>query len=351
MLRFECDYLEGCLPEILDCLQETNLLQTPGYGRDDICEQARNTIRRMCNAPDADVHFLVGGTQTNATVISSILRQYQGVVCAATGHINVHETGTIEHGGHKVLALRCPDSDGKINAEAVQECLQEHFENGGREHCVQPGMLYISMSTELGTIYSRQELLSLKNVCSRWGIPMFVDGARLGYALACWECDVTLSDLAAIADVFYIGGTKQGALFGEAVVICNDALKKDFRYCIKQGGGMLAKGRLLGLQFQTLLQGEHFEDTLYYRSAARADALAGKIKDALEAAGCSFLVNSPTNQLFPIFTVSQYEKLSEQFGMDFWCKVDCEHVAVRICTSWATTPRQADALIGALKAM
>lgn len=351
MLRFECDYLEGCLPEILGRLQETNLLQTPGYGRDDICEQARNTIKRLCNASGADVHFLVGGTQTNATVISSVLRQYQGVMCAETGHINVHETGAIEHGGHKVLSLQCPDGSGKISAEAVQEYLQRHFAENGREHCVQPGMLYISMSTELGTIYSKQELLSLKDVCSRWDIPMFVDGARLGYALACGNCDVTLSDLAAIADVFYIGGTKQGALFGEAVVICNDALKKDFRYCIKQGGGMLAKGRLLGLQFQTLLEGERFEDTLYFRSAAKADALARQIRDALVQAGCSFLVDSPTNQLFPIFTTAQYEKLSSDFGMDFWCKVDDGHVAVRICTSWATTPRQADTLVRALRAL
>lgn len=342
MILFYSDYLEGGHPEILRRLQDTNMCQTPGYGVDDFCEKARATIKKLCDAPDADVHFLVGGTQTNATVISSVLRPYQGVLCADTGHVNVHETGAIEHGGHKVLPL--PSEDGKVSAATVRRALEDHFSDGSSEHIVQPGMLYISYPTELGTLYTKQELLGIKSVCSEWGIPLFVDGARLGYGLTSDACDITLPELTSIADVFYIGGTKQGALFGEAVVIRRESLKKDFRYLIKQGGGMLAKGRLLGIQFETLLGGG-----LYFDIARNANIQAARIRDAFKANGCDFLVDSPTNQQFPILTEEMAERLSADFGFETWRKMDDGRVAVRFCTSWATTPEMVDALVAAVK--
>ncbi len=341
MIQFQCDYSEGAHPRILERLVETNLEQTAGYGEDGYCQKAAEVIRNICGTPDADVHFLVGGTQTNATVISSVLRPYQGVLCAETGHINVHETGAVEHGGHKVIAL--PSEKGKVSADDVRNVLTAHLEEDGPEHTVQPGMLYISFSTELGTIYSLQELESLAEVCCEFGIPLFVDGARMGYGLASEGCDVTIKDIARIADVFYIGGTKQGALFGEAVVITNDFLKKDFRYSIKQNGGMLAKGRLLGIQFLTL-----FEDGLYFSLSEHAVGLALKLRDALIGKGYDFLVESPGNQQFPILDNELVKALSSEFGFSVWKKVDEKHTAVRFCTSWATTPEAVDKLIEAL---
>lgn len=341
MYLFYSDYLEGCHPEILKKLSETNLEQTPGYGVDDYCEAARNTIKNACSAPDADVHFLVGGTQTNATVISSILRPFQGVLCADTGHINVHETGAIEHSGHKVLPM--PAKDGKITAAQVREAMEAHYNDPSPEHMVQPAMLYISYPTELGTLYSKQELTEIKQACSDWEIPLYIDGARLGYGLESEDADLLLKDIAAIADLFYIGGTKVGALFGEALVICNEGLKKDFRYIIKTNGGLLAKGRLLGIQFSTL-----FRDGLYFKIARNADRLAGKIVDAFRNSGHKFLVENRTNQIFPILEVEDYDKLSKEFGFEFWEKVDDEHIAVRFCTSWATTEEQVDALVAAI---
>ena len=221
-IQFQCDYNEGCAPQILQRLVETNLEQNIGYGEDPHCEHARKLIREACQAPQADVHFLVGGTQANATIISSILRPYQGVIAATTGHIAVHETGAIEHGGHKVLTL--PATNGKISAEQIQHCLLCHYHDDGPEHAVQPGMVYISYPTEYGTLYSKQELTEIHKVCQQYQIPLFVDGARMGYGLASKESDITLPELAKLADVFYLGGTKQGALFGEAVVITNPAL-------------------------------------------------------------------------------------------------------------------------------
>lgn len=341
MILFYSDYLEGCHPEILQSLQDTNYCQTPGYGVDDYCEEARNIIREICKTPDVDVHFLVGGTQTNATVISSVLRPYQGVLCADTGHINAHETGAIEHSGHKVLPLL--SVDGKVAAPAVDAALESHYSDESQEHIVQPAMLYISQPTEPGTIYSLGEMQALKDVCAKWNIPLFVDGARLGYGLTSDACDMTIADLAHIADVFYIGGTKQGALFGEAVVITNDSLKKDFRYNIKQGGGMLAKGRLLGLQFSTLLR-----HGLYFDIARNANVQARRIREAFEAIGCKFLVDSPTNQQFPILTRELADRLAPQFGFELWRHIDENHIAVRFCTSWATTPSQVDALVEAV---
>ena len=344
MIKFDCDYLEGCHPAILDLLAKTNLEQTDGYGCDKYCENARRLILKACgftgkhgkNVPE--IHFLVGGTQTNTTVIASILRPYQGVICAETGHINVHETGAIESTGHKVLAL--PSKEGKLSAEQIEKCYSKHANDCNYEHIVQPGMVYISFPTENGTIYSKKELSDISRVCRKCGLPLFIDGARLGYGLAAGGNDLTLPDIASLCDVFYIGGTKIGALFGEAVVITNSLFKKDFRNMIKQRGGMLAKGRLLGIQFTAL-----FSDGLYFRLARHAVDAAEKIKAALEAKGVKFLFNSPTNQIFPIFSDETYEKLSKDFSFAFWEKTDSFHTAVRICTSWATKDKDVDKLI------
>lgn len=341
MIQFQCDYNEGCHPKILERLMETNFEQTVGYGNDPHCANARKLIREICEAPNADVHFLVGGTQTNATIISSILKPYQCVICADTGHINVHETGAIEHGGHKCFAL--PGKDGLITASQIEKVLKTHFEDDEPEHCVQPGLVYISFSSEYGTIYSSTELQLISEVCHSYGIPLMIDGARMGYALMSEDCDITLPELAQLADVFYLGGTKQGALFGEAVVIMNDNLKKDFRYNIKQGGGMLAKGRLLGIQFETL-----FTDNLYFDIARHADHEAMRIKKALQENGYPFLIESPTNQQFPILPNDLIEELSKDFLFSAWEKVDEDHTCIRICTSWATKSENVDKLIAML---
>ena len=344
---FTSDYCEGALPRIMQRLQETNMVQTVGYGEDEYCALARELIRSACGRPDADVHFLVGGTQTNATVISSILKPYQGVLCAASGHINVHETGAVEHGGHKILAL--PSPDGKITAEQIDEAVNGHFSDANHEHMVMPGMVYISFSTESGTIYSRDELTAISEVCRGHNIPLFVDGARLGYGMAASELiegdnALTLKDFAQLADVFYIGGTKQGALFGEAVVITSDALKADFRYCIKQGGGMLAKGRLLGVQFAAL-----FEDGLYLDASRGAVRQAARIRKALEDKHFDFLVDSPTNQVFPILTEEQMAVLDKDFGFEVWQKLPDGRTGVRFCTSWATPDANVDLLVSAIE--
>ena len=343
---FTSDYCEGALPRIIKRLQETNMVQTVGYGEDEFCAQARGLIRSACGRPDADVHFLVGGTQTNATVISSILRPYQGVLCAETGHINVHETGAVEHGGHKILAL--PSPDGIITAKQIGDALDDHFSDANHEHMVMPGMVYISFSTESGTIYSRSELEAISEVCHSFEIPLFVDGARLGYGMAASELvygddALTLKDFARLADVFYIGGTKQGALFGEAVVITNEALKENFRYCIKQGGGMLAKGRLLGVQFAAL-----FEDDLYMDASRRAVRQAARIRHAFMAKHIGFLVDSPTNQVFPILTEAQVDFFDKDFGFEIWKKLPDGRIAVRFCTSWATTDANVGLLLNAI---
>ena len=341
MIQFQCDYNEGAHPRILERIMQTNYEQTVGYGEDHYCDMARKLICKACGKPDADVHFLVGGTQANATVISSILRPHQGVLCVRSGHINVHETGAIEHSGHKVLAL--DGADGLLSAESVRLAVLEHLAEDGPEHTVQPGMVYISFSSEVGTVYSLDQLEALSSVCREYGLPLFIDGARMGYGLASEGCDVTLEDIARLADVFYIGGTKQGALFGEAVVITNDALKKDFRYMIKLNGGMLAKGRLLGIQFLTL-----FEDGLYMELAHHAVKQAMRIRDAFAAKGYDFLVTSPSNQQFPILPNDVMERLSVDFMFSVWKKIDDNHTAVRFCTSWATKHESVDLLISAI---
>lgn len=341
MYQFQCDYNQGAHPRIMERLLETNLEQTVGYGEDHYCAAAREAISTAIGRTDVDVHFLVGGTQANATVISSILRPYQGVLCATTGHINVHETGAIEHGGHKVLAVNA--KDGLLEAEQIRKAMELHYAEDGPEHTVQPGMVYISFSSELGTVYTLQQLREISSACREYGLPLFIDGARMGYGLASEGCDVTLQDIAELADVFYLGGTKQGALFGEAVVIVNDALKKDFRYFIKQNGGMLAKGRLLGLQFLTL-----FEDGLYFRISQHAVRQALRIRDAFESKGFEMLVHSPSNQQFPILDNDTMSRLAENFLFSVWQKIDESHTAVRFCTSWATDEKAVDSLINAI---
>lgn len=342
MIRFNCDYLEGAHPRILEKLAETNFVQTPGYGEDEYCERAREIIKEKCGAPDAYVQFLVGGTQTNLTVIASVLRPYQGVISAETGHINVHETGAIESTGHKVLAL--PSENGKITAAQVQEYYDAHWADESHEHIVQPGMVYISHPTENGTLYTKEELKALYETCQKLGLPVFLDGARLGYGLMSEGTDVTLKDVAAYTDVFYIGGTKVGALFGEAVVITNPALTKDFRYMIKQRGGMLAKGRLLGIQFSTLL-----EDGLYEEIAGKAVKQAMRLKEAFLEKGFPLLYDSYTNQQYPIMSNCQLEQLREKYSFEMWTKLDEEYSAVRFCTSWATRDEDVDALIADLE--
>ena len=282
MLRFECDYGEGAAPAVLDLLQQTNFDQTPGYGEDEYCAKAAAQIRSLCDAPDADVHFFVGATQANLTVIAAALKPWQGVLCADSGHIHVHETGAVEATGHKCLAL--PGKNGKITARQVRKAVEEHRANASHEHEVQPGMVYISFPTEGGTLYSKAELTALYQVCQKCGLPLFIDGARMGYGLTCDDCDLTLPELARLCDVFYIGGNKVGALFGEAVVIMNPALKRDFRFMMKQRGGMLAKGRLLGLQFDTL-----FTDDLYFKISRHANVMAKKIHAIFEDCGYKFL--------------------------------------------------------------
>lgn len=340
MTQFGCDYLSGCHPAILDALVATNLEQTAGYGLDPYCEAARARIRAAVGSEAADVHFLVGGTQTNATVITSILRPWQGVIAADSGHIAVHETGAIEAGGHKVLTL--PAADGKLDAAQLRDFMERYWlASGVKEHIVQPGMVYLSQPTELGTVYSRAELAALAQTCRHYRLPLFVDGARLGYALAPEVSDLTLPDLAALCDVFYIGGTKCGALFGEAVVIMNDAYKANFRAMMKRGGGLLAKGRLLGIQFDAL-----FRDGLYQRICATAVTYAREIRAAFAAKGVAFFGASTTNQQFPILAREAAEYFQREFGFSYW-EAHGEQEVLRYCTSWATTAEDVRALVDA----
>lgn len=329
MIRFQCDYSEGAHPSILKKLTETNLEQTSGYGEDPYCSKAAALIREKCGRQDIDVHFLVGGTQTNLTVLAAALRSHQGVITTDSGHINTHESGAIEATGHKVLAL--PGTDGKLTAEQIQDACDRHFGDATHEHMVQPKLVYLSFPTEVGTIYSRTELAAISETCRKNRLFLYVDGARMGYGLCAEGNDLSLPDFAQLCDAFYIGGTKIGALFGEALVLCNGALKEDFRYLIKQKGGLLAKGRLLGLQFLAL-----FENDLYFELANHANKMAALIREACVKKGYTFLTPSPTNQQFPIMPDSALKKLGERYEYSFWQKIDDRHSAVRFCTSWAT---------------
>ena len=340
MIRFDSDYTEGCHPRVLDALVRTNMEQTPGYGLDGHCERARALIRSACAAPEADVHFLIGGTQTNATVIAAALRPWQGVLSPDTGHINCHETGAIEAGGHKVLTL--PHDNGKITAEQLRRAIDALRADGNYEHIVQPGMVYISQPTEYGTLYTKAELEAISAVCRERDLPLMLDGARLAYALAADET-LTLADYARCCDVFTVGGTKCGLLFGEAVVITRQSLKPDFRNIIKQRGGMLAKGRLLGVQFETM-----FEDGLYLECGRRGVDEARRIRGALLARGLDLAFDSPTNQLFVLLTPAQRDQLQRDFAIGCWDTTGGERDAYRLCTSWATKPEAVDELLTAI---
>lgn len=342
MIYFNNDYAEGCHPEVLRRLTETNLVQTPGYGTDEYCAAAADKIRALCGNDSLAVHFLVGGTQANLTVIDAALRPHQGALCAVSGHIHVHETGAVEATGHKVLAL--PSDDGKITAHQIRDAVLTHRADDAFEHTVQPKLVYISNPTELGTLYSLAELEAISAACHESGLYLFLDGARLGYGLTARDNDVTMAELARLCDVFYIGGTKVGALFGEAVVISNPVIAEDFRYLIKQHGGMLAKGRLLGVQFDAL-----FTEDLYFRIARHANDLADKLRGTLAEMGCSLLIPGTTNQVFPILPDALLEALSKEFSFTEQQRVDEFHRAVRFCTSWATTEENMDKLCAALK--
>lgn len=329
MIRFNCDYSEGAHPGILEKLTLTNLEQLPGYGQDIYCRQAANLIKSLCNTPEADVHFLAGGTQTNLTVIAACLRPYQGVISADSGHINVHETGAIEATGHRVITAA--EKDGKITAEQISRCCKEHWQDDNPEFAPQPKLVYISFPTEYGTLYSKEELSAIRRACDENNLYLFMDGARLGYGLEAPGNDLTLADIAACCDVFYIGGTKVGALLGEAVVIVNPKLQKDFRYFMKQKGAMLAKGRILGLQFLAL-----FENGLYFKLAKHADDMAQIIRRACADAGYTFLYDSPTNQQFPVMPNDIVKRLEEDYAFAHIKRLDRSRTAIRICTSWAT---------------
>ena len=344
MIYFNSDYLEGAHSAIMERMMETNMMQTVGYSCDEICDSARAKVRAACNAPDADVHFLVGGTQTNTTVIAALLRPWQGVVSAVSGHINCHETGAIESTGHKVIAL--PTPDGKLTAKQVKDYVEWQKNDESEEHIVQPGMVYISHPTETGMLYSKAELTEIFHTCREYGLPLYIDGARLGYGLTADGTDLTLPEIAQLCDVFYIGGTKVGALFGEAVVIMNEKYKKDFRFMIKQRGGMLAKGRLLGIQFDTL-----FTDDLYTKIARNANDMAYQIRDIFVSNGYPLLFDSPTNQQYPIISDEELAILGKDFGYEYWERVDETHSGVRFCGSWATTQEQVDALREAVNAL
>lgn len=343
MIRFGSDYQEGAHPRILKRLAEVNFEQSPGYGEDGFCAEARRLIREKCAVPEADVQFLVGGTQTNFTLLAAALRPHQGVIAADSGHIAVHETGAVEACGHKVIEL--PAVNGKLAAGQVSEYCRRHFADDSHEHMVMPGAVYISNPTELGTLYTRGELNALRGVCDHWNLMLYLDGARLGCGLASPENELDLPFLASVCDAFSIGGTKQGALFGEALVLLRDDLKRDFRYILKQRGGMLAKGWLLGLQFAELMR-----DGLYEELSDHAIHLAMRIRRALREANVSFLVDSPTNQQFPIFTDEQVRRLSAKYAFSDIRPLDDGRTAVRICTSWATRPEDVDQLIDDIRA-
>ena len=344
MLLFHNDYNEMCHPAVMQYMMNCQNSQFDGYGMDECCNRAADKIRTLCKKQDAAVHFLVGGTQTNLTVIAAALRPHQAAIGAVSAHINVHETGAIEATGHKVIGL--PSEDGKITAQQVETLVIEHRQDAAFEHVAQPKLVYISDSTELGTIYSLAELEAISAVCRKYGLYLFVDGARLGYALAAADNDVTLADLARLCDVFYIGGTKVGAMIGEAVVISNSVIAEDFRYIVKQRGAMLAKGWLLGLQFDALMT-----DDLYMNISAHADALADRIRATLKELGYQLYVGGTTNQIFPVLPDVLLERLAEKFTFSEQVRVNDTHRVVRFCTSWATKPEAVDALCRELVAL
>ena len=343
MIYFRNDYSEGAHPKVLQALVETNLVSTPGYGCDEYCACARELLRERFACPNADVHFLVGGTQTNLTAAAAFLRPWEAIIAADTGHIAVHETGAIEATGHKVYVV--PGVDGKLTSDAIRTAVRDH-QTGTEEHMVLPRMVYVSDSTELGTIYTRTELQALSDTCRELGLYLYLDGARMAMALTAQGNDLVPEDFAQLCDAFYLGGTKNALLFGEALVIVNNALKPYFRNVMKQHGGMLAKGRLLGVQFAAILQ-----DDLWLQTARHANELAQRLAAALTAMGVPLYAASPTNQVFPIFTNAQVEALRQNFSFEFIARVDENHSAIRFVTSWATSPEDVETLLEAVRSL
>lgn len=343
MTSFESDYIAGAHPEILRRLAETNLEPLSGYGADIYCERAKQKIRDCIGLPEAEIFFLAGGTQTNAVVISTLLSDWEGVLAAKTGHISSHEAGAIEYTGHEVLEL--PQRDGKIDPDDLRAYLAAYYGDENHEHMTCPGMVYLSHPTEYGTLYSRAELQSISGICWEYHLSLYLDGARLAYGLMSRETDLTIRDIAELCDVFYIGGTKVGALCGEAVVFTRGNMPKHFLTSVKKRGALLAKGRLLGVQFDAL-----FTDSLYFRIGQHAIDLAEKMKQILLAHGLPLAVQSPTNQQFPVLENGQLEKLREKIAFSFWEKQDESHTVVRLATGWSTTEEDLQALEEALAA-
>ncbi len=330
MVSFECDYVAGAHPEILRRLAETNLESLPGYGMDHYTESAKEKIRQACGCPEADVELLVGGTQTNAVVISTMLRDWEGVISAETGHVSVHESGAIEFTGHKVIALPAPE--GKLNAQSVRDYLEKFYSDVTHDHMVFPGMVYISYPTEPGTLYTKKELEDLSAVCHEYDIPLYLDGARLGYGLMSDSADMTIEDIARLTDVFYIGGTKVGALCGEAVVFTKNNKPAHFMTSVKKRGALLAKGRLLGIQFDTL-----FTDDLYWKISRHAMVMAARLKEIIRSRGWEFYMDSPTNQQLILMNEEQMAELGKYVTFDRWGIYNDELTIVRLATSWSTT--------------
>ena len=341
MVSFESDYIAGAHPEILKRLSETNLEPLSGYGSDRYCESAKEKIRKACGTEQADVEFLVGGTQTNAVIISTMLSDYEGVVAAETGHVSTHEAGAIEYTGHEVLMV--PQENGKIRADDLKVFFSDFYADANHEHMVFPGMVYISHPTEYGTLYTKAEMEEIAKICRAYDIPLYLDGARLGYGLMSRETDLTLQDIARLCDVFYIGGTKVGALCGEAVVFTGKSRPRHFLTSIKRRGALLAKGRLLGVQFDTL-----FTDDLYFRIGRYAIDMAERLKEIIRDSGVSFYLESPTNQQFIILENERLKKLQGKVAVSFWEKYDETHTVIRLATSWSTTEDDLKALKEAL---
>lgn len=337
---FRNDYSEGAHPQILKALVEANLEQTVGYGEDKFCLEAAELIKGKLGRDDVDIHLIPGGTQTNLIAISAFLRPHEAVIAPLTGHIEVHETGAIEATGHKIITME--GRDGKLSPSDIEQAVDAHTD----EHMVKPRLVYISNATEVGSIYTKAELEALSSACRQRKLLLFMDGARLGSALTSRENDLPLSEIANLVDAFYIGGTKNGALIGEALVICTDHLKEDFRFHIKQKGALLAKGRLLGIQFREL-----FRDNLFFDLAEHANTMAEKIQDALLSRNCPLLLHSPSNQIFPILPNRVMERLAEDYSFEIQKKVDADHTMIRLVTSWATREDAVDEFIADLKGL
>jgi len=342
MILFDNDYTEGAHEDILERLVETNRTQAPGYGLDQYTKNAQTYIKKACGREDIDVHLLTAGTQTNTIIIAAALRPYQGVITADSGHILNLEAGAIEAVGHKLLSL--PNKEGKLSAEAIESYVKAYQDNAANFHNIEPGMVYLSNPTEKGTLYSKKELVNIRKVCNEYNMLLFIDGARLGYGLVAGTNDLSLSEITDLCDVFYIGGTKLGALFGEAVVIRNNNLKKGFRTLIKQKGGLLAKGRVLGIQFEIL-----FKEQLYFELARHGVKEAMRIKEVFKEKGIALKYPAHTNQLFPILSNPQINQLQEKYSMLIDEKEGENHHVVRLCTSWGTDPKNVDALIKDIK--